>query len=290
MPAPGTRVAWWDSHTLRLAIVLADEGRRVRLLDRQGRERRVPPNRVALEIDRRGDPAGGTARVEAREELGALEARVEASAADVDVDTLWELARESGAAPPLEVLARLALDRDDGEGRASVILALERDGVHFVRRGPQWEPRPAEVVEGIRRQRAREAERVAEREALIASLVAASRGRPFDLDWGLGAPAPGLPEDGFSARFERDLEAPAGRLRFDLQARGALRLWLDDRLLADVPASAEARSWSETLDLSEARTLHLVLEYADAGGASSLSLAWESTEAPQEIYLPVALR
>lgn len=52
-------------------------------------------------------------------------------------------------------------------------------------------------------------------------------------DWGETTPHPGLPRDGFSARFERLLQLPPGQHQLTLRARGGLRVWIDEDLVLD---------------------------------------------------------
>jgi hypothetical protein len=60
----------------------------------------------------------------------------------------------------------------------------------------------------------------------------------LDFDWGTGSPGLGVPQDDFSARWQRDVILPAGFYRFYLQADDGARFWLDDQLLIDAwPAS-----------------------------------------------------
>jgi hypothetical protein len=54
-----------------------------------------------------------------------------------------------------------------------------------------------------------------------------------DFDWGLGAPGPGLPVDGFSVRWTRALYLPAGGWRFNVTVDDGVRLWVDGQLLID---------------------------------------------------------
>jgi hypothetical protein len=55
----------------------------------------------------------------------------------------------------------------------------------------------------------------------------------IDFDWGAGAPAAGLPADGFSVRWTRQLHFPVGTYRFSVAVDDGVRLWVDDRLIID---------------------------------------------------------
>jgi RNase P/RNase MRP subunit p29 len=54
-----------------------------------------------------------------------------------------------------------------------------------------------------------------------------------DFNWGAGAPAAGLPADGFSVRWTRKLEFQEGLYRFHVQVDDGARLWVDDQLVVD---------------------------------------------------------
>jgi len=52
-------------------------------------------------------------------------------------------------------------------------------------------------------------------------------------DWGRSSPAPGLPEDGFSARWSRTVALPDGVYRFHVRADDGVRFYLNGELLID---------------------------------------------------------
>lgn len=114
--------------------------------------------------------------------------------------------------------------------------------------------------------------------------LAAAEIDEVDLDWGTGAPAAGLPVDGFSARLERRLVLPAQGHRFRLVADGGARLWLGDRLVVD---RWSADSVDETGSiLIPPDGLFAQLEYTDPGGSAALRLEWATEGPPHVIYLP----
>lgn len=178
---PGAVVAWWRGQDLALAVVAAEEKQRVTLIGSGGREDRVPPARLAFEIERAGPPPGRRPdeRKPVSDRVARIEERIRAMAATVDVGVLWELAREPANLLSERALADLALGASSGEACAALIRALLDDGLHFVRKQDGWEPRAAEAVREIRQQREREAHRATEREAARLALVAAAAGAAF---------------------------------------------------------------------------------------------------------------
>jgi len=55
----------------------------------------------------------------------------------------------------------------------------------------------------------------------------------IDFHWGYAAPAPGIPGDGFSARWTRSMSLEPGEYRFTTTTDDGVRLWVNDRLLID---------------------------------------------------------
>jgi photosystem II stability/assembly factor-like uncharacterized protein len=94
----------------------------------------------------------------------------------------------------------------------------------------------------------------------------------INYDWGQGAPRAGLPADGFSARWQRYANFSSGTYYFRVTADDGIRLWVDDRLLAE-EWHGGTTSIEKALPLSAG--YHLVrLEYYDAAGSARVSLSW----------------
>ncbi len=102
--------------------------------------------------------------------------------------------------------------------------------------------------------------------------------RELAFDWGLGAPDPALPPDGFSARWVRRLAFPGMNHRFQLQADGGVRLYVDDTLLIDQwQDDGFVVTHSVSIDLTAGE--HTVrVEYVDALGNASFALRWEAID------------
>jgi hypothetical protein len=91
-------------------------------------------------------------------------------------------------------------------------------------------------------------------------------------DWGLAAPAPGLPDDGFSARWTYSETLPGGTYTFHLQASGGARVWLNGALLIDHWAEATASADVQS-ELAAGPQL-IVVEYVNRQGAAAVSFSW----------------
>ena len=111
-------------------------------------------------------------------------------------------------------------------------------------------------------------------------------------DWGLGAPALGLPADDFSVRWSRTLSLSAGCYRFAAEASDGVRVYLNESLI--INAWHEAPEGPLVRELSLAAGDHdVVIEYFDAGGPARVSVTWEriltdldSAEAAQSCGAP----
>jgi len=94
----------------------------------------------------------------------------------------------------------------------------------------------------------------------------------LDHNWGLGAPAPGLPPDGFSVRWTQPLYFEGGTYRFVTTTDDGVRLWVDDRLLVD--AWRPMRGARVAVVRLE-KGVHLVrMEYFERSGAAMARLTW----------------
>ncbi len=96
----------------------------------------------------------------------------------------------------------------------------------------------------------------------------------IDFDWGLGAPAAGLPADKFSARWERWVDFEAGVYLLYAQADNGIRVYLDGKLVIDAWYSNGQEV--HMIDQALGGTHHLVVEYYDNGGAALARFWWNS--------------
>ena len=228
----GDVVAWWDGSDLSVGVVLAVDRQRLRLIRPNGSEARATPARVAVVLSEEG---AVVAHAEAMARAAAVDARIRAAAARVDVALLWDLAADpANGQAQIEDLAELASGDRGPEARAAVMLAFADDGVRFVRRGDAWEPRPAQAVEQLIHEREISARRTRElAEARAALLGAAQSGAPLPearsdvLQRYLAALESVALEDLDAEPAARDLAVEAlsaAELRCDTPAEGAFRL------------------------------------------------------------------
>lgn len=182
---PGAVVAWWDDDDLRFGLVAAEEQERVRLVQERGREERIKASRIAVEVVPPAQVPGSSLaeRREAGLRVSAVGQRLREQAGAIDVRLLWEVVTDGAGAgaeaQDVRELAELALESSSGESRAIVLLALLRDGVHFVRRGDSWVPRPQQQVAQLLHEREQRLRREDETREFFAALSEAGRGNPY---------------------------------------------------------------------------------------------------------------
>ncbi len=98
--------------------------------------------------------------------------------------------------------------------------------------------------------------------------VAVQEAATINFNWTAGSPIVGLPADGFSARFERQVTFNDGYYRFSIDADDGVRFWLDDELLIDEWHGAENRTYTVGRYLQGAHTLRI--DYYEATGLADL--------------------
>ncbi|MCL5999533.1 MAG: PA14 domain-containing protein [Chloroflexi bacterium] len=95
-----------------------------------------------------------------------------------------------------------------------------------------------------------------------------------NFNWELGSPSPGaINTDGFSVRWTRSLNLPAGRYRFVVTSDDGVRLWVNDQLIVDVWRIQPATANAGEIDLPGG-AVGIRLEYFDGGGTASARLTW----------------
>jgi hypothetical protein len=108
--------------------------------------------------------------------------------------------------------------------------------------------------------------------------VALTRLDPLvDFAWGSGSPAPSVPRDHFSARWEGFVQARYSDVyTLAVTVDDGVRLWLDDRLLIDQWREQPARTYSVSTPLGAGEFHRLRLEYYENAGQAQCRLAWSS--------------
>ena len=71
----------------------------------------------------------------------------------------------------------------------------------------------------------------------------------IDFQWGIEAPAPGLPVDGFAVRWSRGVTFETGTYRFFLRADDGIRLWIDGVMVLDEWHDSTVTTYAADVDL-----------------------------------------
>jgi hypothetical protein len=110
---------------------------------------------------------------------------------------------------------------------------------------------------------------------LIGAPVLVREDAAIDFNWDYGAPAAGLPADGFSARWSRVLTFNEGRYRFRATIDDGVRLYVDGDLIIDEWSDGGAR---EVLaDHQMAAGEHAIrVEYYERDGVAVAQVRWET--------------
>ncbi|MCB0212748.1 MAG: hypothetical protein KDJ52_25620 [Anaerolineae bacterium] len=100
----------------------------------------------------------------------------------------------------------------------------------------------------------------------------------INFDWGSSAPAPGLPNNNFSARWDRIIDFEPDSYRFTLVVDDGARLWIDDALIIDEWRDGTRREVSRDYALSGgAHTVRV--EYYDRSGDAVIEFRWNKSAA-----------
>lgn len=89
----------------------------------------------------------------------------------------------------------------------------------------------------------------------------------ISFEWGQGAPANGLPVDGFSVRWTRTMKFGAGVYRFSLRSDDGVRLWIDGILQIDEWHNSGGQTFTRDVQLGAGDHALKIEYFEDTGGA-----------------------
>lgn len=105
--------------------------------------------------------------------------------------------------------------------------------------------------------------------------------------WGNGSPAPGvIAGDGFSGRWSRNLDFPAGNYRFTMTVDDGARLFINGHLLIDAWKDQSPTTYTGDIFLPGG-AVSAQLEYYQNTGGAMVQLAWAPVNTPPPPPLPV---
>lgn len=96
----------------------------------------------------------------------------------------------------------------------------------------------------------------------------------IDFNWGVSAPAPGVPQDKFSVRWQGSFAFTARTYTFNAATDDGFRAYIDGKLIYDYWSDHGANPVSFTARLTGGR--HVIrMDYYQAGDAASAQLSWK---------------
>jgi hypothetical protein len=97
-----------------------------------------------------------------------------------------------------------------------------------------------------------------------------------DFAWGLDAPDPSIPADGFSARWTRKWWFVSGSYRFYAKAKDGIRVWFDDTLIIDEWHTGTNTTYAGDVQVSEAAYHTVRISYYHQSGQAEIKVMWEA--------------
>ncbi|MHC4504345.1 MAG: protein kinase domain-containing protein, partial [Planctomycetota bacterium] len=106
-------------------------------------------------------------------------------------------------------------------------------------------------------------------------------------DWGRQAPAPGLPEDEFSVRWEGFIVPPAtGDYELGIRSDDGVRLWVEGEQLLDKWGGGIIKFISPPIPLEGGRPHEVRLEYMEQRVDAKVSLLWRGPGMAEAVPIP----
>ena len=99
----------------------------------------------------------------------------------------------------------------------------------------------------------------------------------INFDWGYESPLAGLNQDGFSVRWSRILQLPAGDYRFAATVDDGVRLFIGDRTLIDSWQVQASTTHSQLIYL-DGEPVTVRMEFYEATGEAEARLSWNRLE------------
>jgi hypothetical protein len=103
-------------------------------------------------------------------------------------------------------------------------------------------------------------------------------------DWQEAAPAPGLPNDDFSARWQGEIVAEFSETyTLVLPSDDGVRVWIDNVLILNEWTRGASGNREAAVALTANRRTPIRIDYFEGDGGANLSLAWHSNSVPWSI-------
>ena len=123
----------------------------------------------------------------------------------------------------------------------------------------------------------------------LAGSPVSQRTEAVSFNWGTGAPAPGLPSDNFSVRWQGFIEAPiSGAYQLQTLSDDGVRVSIEGRRVIDnwTPHGATLDTTGNLIATAGQR-YRIVVEYQEFGGEALIQLRWKPPGASDFVVVPV---
>lgn len=107
----------------------------------------------------------------------------------------------------------------------------------------------------------------------------------IDFRWGTGSPGPAVPDDQFSARWQRRIFFEEGTYRFTATADDGVRIWVDDRLILEEWRDQSPTTFTSDVLLVEGRH-DIRVEYYENTAGAMIEVDWRKIVRPTLVPTP----
>jgi hypothetical protein len=105
-----------------------------------------------------------------------------------------------------------------------------------------------------------------------------------NFNWGTGSPDPSISDDNFTVRWTGSVQAQFNETyTFYTTTDDGVRLWVNGQLLVDKWVPEGATEWNGSAMLMAGQKYPITMEYFEAGGDASATLAWSSPSTAKTI-------
>ena len=152
-----------DDHLL--GAIVRELGQKFIVVTEEGDEMRPAGDELTFKLGEQLDASSSDDRLQSR--LETIRDELEAVAADVDVELLWEFVQGGDETVTAEDLSMLYFESTEPREVLAVLQRLREDVIHFKTRKSGFEPRSPDQVEAVKEQREAEREREQKRQSFI---------------------------------------------------------------------------------------------------------------------------
>ncbi len=108
--------------------------------------------------------------------------------------------------------------------------------------------------------------------------------KTIDFNWGVGSPDAALPIDGFSVRWEGEIQPLFSETyTFAINSDNGRRLWINDQLIIDKWISDWGTEYTGQITLQAGQKYSFKMEYYEEIGGAAAKLEWQSATQAREV-------